>query len=157
MIILKPYILAFWLSMLPVTELRATVPWIIFTYNDQWLSLVVTAIIGNIIPAILILWGLSHIDKILENRINIIAKVYNKIIQRTRRKTQTKMNRYGYLALLLFVAIPFPGTGVWTGSVGAWLFGLPKKQSLIVISLGAVLAGIIMTFVSKGISINLNI
>ncbi|MFW0862181.1 MAG: COG2426 family protein [Candidatus Komeilibacteria bacterium] len=157
MLILKPYILAFWLSMLPVTELRATVPWIIFTYNDQWLSLVITAIIGNIIPAILLLWGLSYVDKLLIDRMNILAKVYNKVIQRTRRKTLTKMNKYGYLALLLFVAIPFPGTGVWTGSIGAWLFGLPKKQSLIVISLGAVLAGIIMTLVSKGIFLNLNI
>jgi len=153
-LILKPYLLSFWLSMLPVTELRATVPWIIFTYGDQWFWLVVVAVIGNIVPAIILLWGLSYVDRILISRMNIISRIYNKVIQRTRRKTQTRILRYGYVALLLFVAIPLPGTGVWTGSIAAWLFGLPKKQSLVVVSLGAVVAAVIMTLISKGISLN---
>jgi len=155
LIVLKPYLLSFFLSMLPLTELRATVPWIILTYNEQWFGLLVVAVIGNVIPAIILLWGLSYIDRLLVNRMNIIANIYNKVIQRTRRKTQTRINRYGYIALLLFVAIPFPGTGVWTGSIAAWLFGLPKRPSLVVISLGVVVAAIIMTLLSKGLILSL--
>ena len=150
MLILKPYLLSFFLSMLPVTELRATVPWIILTYGDQWVALVIVAIIGNIIPGILLLWGLSYIDKIIEDRMNFVSKTYNWVINRTRHKTQDRVLKYGYFALLLFVAIPLPGTGVWTGSIAAWLFGLPKKQSLLIISGGAIIAAIIMTLLSKG-------
>lgn len=150
-IILKPYLLSFWLSMLPVTELRATVPWIMLTYGDHWFGLVVVAIIGNIIPAIFILWGLSYIDRIILKKRNIVSKLYDKVIQRTRRKTQLKISTYGYIALLLFVAIPLPGTGAWTGSVAAWLFGLSRSRSLLVISFGVILAAVIMVLISKGL------
>jgi uncharacterized membrane protein len=148
---IKAYLLSFWLSMLPITELRATVPWIIYSYEEQWPLLVIVAILGNIVPAILLLYGLSYVDKAVMKKTNIVTRLYNKVLQRTRLKTQVKIQRYGYVALLLFVAIPFPGTGVWTGSIGAWLFGLPKRQSLIAVSLGAVLSAIIMVLISKGI------
>jgi len=157
MILLKTYLLSFFLSMIPLTELRATVPWIMVTHGEQWVGLVIVAIIGNIIPAIILLWGLGLVDKFLAKRFNFFAKIYNKVLQLTRKKTQKKLLRYGYLALFLFVAIPLPGTGVWTGAIAAWLFGLPKRQSLITIILGTVLAAIIMTLISKGVLLGLSI
>jgi len=147
---LKPYALTFLASTLPITELRGSIPWALSVFHtNPWLTMVV-AIIGNFIPAFVLLWGLGHIDRVLLSRQSFIKNIYDKVISHTRHKTETKILQYGYLALLLFVAIPFPGTGVWTGSIAAWIFGLSKKKSLLVICLGAVLAGIVVTLITTG-------
>ncbi|MFH1668076.1 MAG: small multi-drug export protein [Candidatus Komeilibacteria bacterium] len=149
-IILKPYLIALWMSVLPVTELRAAIPFVLSYYGGDPILVFAFAVIGNIIPAFAILWGLDLINKCLQNPESFIKKTYNWVLARTRKKTEDKVLQYGYLALLLFVAIPLPGTGAWTGSLAAWLFGLPKKKSFLVICLGVVLSGIIVTLLTTG-------
>ncbi|MFW0837929.1 MAG: COG2426 family protein [Candidatus Komeilibacteria bacterium] len=150
--ILKPYLWAAFLSTLPVTELRGAIPWVLSLYEAQPWLVMIAACIGNIIPAIILLWGLDLIAGIddQESR-NPVRRSINWVLDRTRRRTEKKVLQYGYLALLLFVAIPLPGTGAWTGAMAAWLFGLRKKPALLIISLGVILAGIIVTLITTGV------
>lgn len=74
-----------------------------------------------------------------------MKKFFNWLFNRTRKKTQAKIEKYGSLALILFVAIPLPYTGAWTGSLAAWLFGIPFKKSILNIFIGILIAGIIVT------------
>jgi len=82
------------------------------------------------------------------------AKVFNKFIEKLRNKTEKlekRFNEIGYLALVLFVAIPLPGTGTWAGTLLAWLVGLDKKKSISAIALGVVIAGLIILLSSFGV------
>lgn len=74
---------------------------------------------------------------------SIIKKIKNK-------KLEEKINQYGYVALTLFVAIPLPATGAWTASIISWLLGLKPKKAILAISLGVIIAGLIVTLASIG-------
>ncbi|MCK4805823.1 MAG: small multi-drug export protein, partial [Candidatus Pacebacteria bacterium] len=79
---------------------------------------------------------------------------FNWLFERTRKKTENSFNKWGKWALVVFVAIPLPFTGVWTGSIAAFLFGVKYKNAFWLISLGALLAGIlVMTLTLLGINI----
>lgn len=78
-------------------------------------------------------------------------KFFDWLFARTRHKFTGQYEKWGELALVIFVAIPLPMTGVWTGSVAAFLFGIPKKRALILVSLGAFIAGIIVTVMTLGV------
>ena len=150
LISLKPYLIVLWMSILPVTELRAAIPFVLSYYGGEPVLIFIFSVIGNIIPAFFILWGLDLVNDSLQKHENFIKKTYNWVLARARNKTESKVLQYGYLALLLFVAIPLPGTGAWTGSLAAWLFGLPKKKSFLIICLGVILSGIIVTLLTTG-------
>jgi len=78
--------------------------------------------------------------------------LFSKIVNRTRKKIEHRIGtKWEYPALLLLVAIPFPGTGAYAGSLAAWLFKLNRKKSLITIALGVLIAGVLVTFASLGI------
>ncbi len=136
--------------MLPVTELRAAIPFVLSYFGGDPILILIFAVIGNIIPAFIILWGLDIVNNWLQKHESFIKKGYNWVLAKTRKKTEAKVLQYGYLALLLFVAIPLPGTGAWTGSLAAWLFGFPKKKAFLVICLGVVMSGIIVTLLTTG-------
>ena len=135
-------------SALPVTELRVTLPLALANGMSVQKAFILT-VIGNIIPVVPLLLWLEPISKWLR-RFPFLDFLFQKILLRTRRREQ-RVRRYGALGLMLFVAIPFPGTGAWTGSILAWLLGLPIFSSAITISLGVVLAGIIVTLASVGV------
>jgi len=73
-----------------------------------------------------------------------------KLFERTRRKLNGRVEKYGYWALTLFVAIPLPVTGAWTGTLAAFVFGLPKKASFIAIFIGVCISATIVTLVTLG-------
>jgi len=66
-------------------------------------------------------------------------------VERARKKVHAKVEKYGYWGLLLFVAVPLPVTGAWTGTLGAWVLGLSYKKAFFAIAGGVVLAGIIVS------------
>jgi uncharacterized membrane protein len=86
-------------------------------------------------------------------RIKLYQDFFNRILSKTRKKAkevEKKIDKFGYLALVLFVAIPLPGTGAWTGAFISWLLGLDRKKSLIAISTGVLIAGLIVLLISLG-------
>jgi uncharacterized membrane protein len=137
-------------SALPVTELRASIP-LAISWGLDPIYVLFLAIIGNIIPVFIIIFGLDKITSLAEKYSPPLDKFLNWIFKRTRRKTSKQIKKYGNLALFLFVAIPLPMTGAWTGSIAAWLFGIPPKKAILPIIIGVITAGIIVTLISIGL------
>ena len=112
-------------------------------FNWAWWEAFPLAIIGNIIPIPFVLIFFKYIEKFL-TKYDSWSNIMNKIFERTRRRANKKIERFETLGLLLFVAIPLPFTGAWTGSLIAYLFDLNFYKSLIVILLGIIISVSIM-------------
>tara|TARA_B100001142_G_scaffold65922_1_gene65507 strand:- start:21978 stop:22451 length:474 start_codon:yes stop_codon:yes gene_type:complete len=136
----------FILSMLPITELRGSIPWGIKFYSLSVYEIVLISIIGNILIGVLILYAIGPIMYILSKN-NLFKNFLNYIFKRTKKKG--KMIYFlKFYGLILFVGIPMPLTGVWTGSLAAFLFGLSRKKSIIAITLGVLISSFIVTSIS---------
>ena len=122
-----------------------------YFYNVLLTATIIIAIIGNIIPVFLIIFCLDSITKWSYRHSHFLTKILDWTFKKTRKKTSEKIKKYGSVALFLFVAIPLPGTGAWTGSIAAWLFNIPFKKAIIPITLGIITAGIITTLITLGI------
>lgn len=154
---MSPELVIFFSSMLPITELRGAIPLAIVVYNMPAWTAFLWAVLGNLIPIIFIIIGLDLlINKFLIHKIYIFNRFFTWLFERTRKKHSKKVEKWGDLALLLFVAIPLPGTGAWTGALIAFVFGISLKRAFPLISLGVIIAGILVTLIVKGI-INLPI
>lgn len=137
-------------SALPITELRGTIPVAITVwYLKPWLAFIL-AVIGNSLPILVIILSLNKIVQLAERYSKFWTKVIEAVFRRTRRKTSQQFEKYGLLALFLFVAVPLPMTGAWTGSIAAWLFGVPARKAFWPIFAGVVVAGIIVTILTVG-------
>ena len=147
---LKKYLLCFLVSMVPLIELRGGVPIAVGMGLDYWTALVVCAI-GNMLPVPIIyffarkvlLWGR---DK------KYIGKFFTLCIEKGEkggRKLKARAGRGGlFVALMLFVGIPLPGTGAWTGTLAASFLNMGIKSTSLAVCLGVILAGFIMGVVS---------
>lgn len=102
----------------------------------------------NILIIPLIFLFLDYINNILL-KIKPYKLFFNHIIKSTRRKTEEKIEKYGYLGLALFVAVPLPVTGAYTGTLAAWLFGMNRRKSFLSIALGVIIASVIVMIVSS--------
>ena len=140
------YLEIFLTSMLPVTELRLSVPLGVVCYSLNWLYVALLAILGNFAICIPILYLFSYFESIL-NKNKYSSLLLKKIFSRTRSKSKI-INKYKYYGILFFVGIPLPFTGAWTGSLASYLFGFDKKKSLLAIFFGLIISAIIMTFAS---------
>lgn len=149
--IFPPQVGAMLISMLPIFELRGGIPIAQTVFKLDIFSAYVFSLIGNIIPAFFITWLLGPVSGYLVQRFTIAEKFFSWLFARTRNKFSGKYEKWGQLALIIFVAIPLPVTGVWTGSVAAFLFGIPKKTALWLLSIGAAIAGIIVSAMTNGI------
>ena len=136
------------LSMLPVTELRATIP-LALALGVAPFKAYLLAVLGNLIPIVPILLLLEPLSLWLR-RFPAVGSIFQKILARTRRKG-AQVQKYGILGLLFFVAVPLPGTGAWTGAFLAWLLGLNIMLSVIAISAGVIMAGILVMLASLGV------
>lgn len=145
-------VVVFIISILPILELRGGLL-AASLLKINFLRGLVICIIGNLLPIPFVLLLLDYIFSLLRK-----WKVTRKLVDWFEQKVLSKreqIDKYGYFGLLLFVGIPLPGTGAWTGSALAVLLGLDKKKSFIFIILGVLLAAVIMSIVSYGILGNL--
>lgn len=147
---LSPQLATFLLAMLPITELRASIPIALETFHLPIWQAYFISIVGDIIPGFLIIYFIGPISRFLR-KWKVADKFFAWLFARTRKRFDGKYKVWGNLALLFFVAIPLPFTGVWTGSIAAWLFGIKKKDALLYVSLGAMLAGVLVTLISIGV------
>ncbi len=130
-------------SALPILELRVAIPVAIETFNFPWYYAFVLAIIGNLLPVPFILLFLDAATRLF-SRVALFKKWLDWLFERTRRRGQV-ITKYKRIGLILFVAIPLPVTGAWTGSLAAVLFGLSFRHAFLSIAIGVVIAGIIVT------------
>ncbi|MFC1700896.1 COG2426 family protein [Patescibacteria group bacterium] len=149
--VIPPEIIILIISAVPISELRGAIPLAIGVYNFSPWSAFVLAVIGNIIPIIFLLWLLGWISDYLSHHFYYFNRFFAWLFKRTREKHSNRFEIWGSLALVLFVAIPLPMTGGWSGAVAAFVFGIPFKKAFPLICLGIIIAGIIVTLGSIGI------
>lgn len=141
----------FLLAMTPIGELRAAIPVAITIYRLNPLVAFVVAFLGNLVPVIILLKFFNPLANYLSAKCVYCKKFFNWLFEKTKRKaTKIQQKQYLYTALALFVAIPLPITGAWTGVLVALLLGLKFKKSFIAIASGVALAGIIVTLATEG-------
>jgi len=138
----------FFISMLPLFELRLSIPYGILN-QLPWQETFILAIVGNFVPIIPLLLLLEKVLNYL-NRFKIFNKFYNYVMKKTH-KNKGIVEKYGKLGLFIFVAIPMPGSGVYTGSAIAMLLGMKKRESFPALTLGMILAGILVTSATMGV------
>ena len=141
-------ILIFLISMMPILELRGGILAAALLNMDPKNSFII-CLLGNIIVIPIALCFLELIFKILR-KINFFDRIITKIEKKCLSKRE-QLDKYGYWGLLLFVGIPLPGTGAWTGCFLASLLGMNKKKSALAAMAGVLMAGIIMMILSFGI------
>ncbi len=130
-------------SALPVVELRGALPLAINLFHMAWYKALCLAIIGNLIPVPILLLFLDSLAKVV-SRVEIGRRAVNWVFVRTRQRGNT-IEKYEKIGLTLFVAIPLPITGAWTGSIAAFLLGLKFRYAFLSILLGVIIAGAIVT------------
>ena len=147
------YLICFLISMVPLIELRAGVP-IAVGFGLDYFTALIVCVIGNMLPVPIIyffarkvlLWGC---DK------PYIGNFFTYCIEKGNKggeKLKEKAGNGGlFMALMLFVGIPLPGTGAWTGTLAASFLNMGIKQTSLAVSLGVVLAGLIMGLASTGL------
>ena len=145
-------VLIFIISMMPILELRGGLI-AASILKIPFLRALIICLIGNILPTPFILLFLNYIFDLL-SKWKVTKKLVDWLKNKTLKKRDT-IDKYGYLGILLFVGIPLPGTGMWTGSMLVVLLGLDKKKSIPYIILGILMASVIMSIVSYGILGNL--
>ncbi len=148
MSLLTKLAITFFVSMVPIIELRGGVP-IATGMGLEWYIALPVAIIGNILPAPFIVIFIKKIFAWMSKRKGFLAKTVVKMEQKVEEKKET-IDKYGHWGLWLFVAIPLPGTGAWTGALIAAMMNISLKKAFPAIALGVVTAGIVMAFVSYG-------
>ena len=153
---LKKYIITFLISMVPIVELRGAVPFGLSPALGGALPVVplyITCILGNMLPVPFIFFFARKIltwgaDK------KVIGKFFTWCLEKGEKggqKLQEKAGRGLYFALFLFVGIPLPGTGAWTGTLAASFLDMDFKKSCVAVMAGVILAGIIMGIASAGV------
>jgi len=143
------HLLVLILAAVPVFEVRASVPLGIAVYKLAPLTVIFLSIIGSLLPVLPLLWFLNTAT----NRLSKIAyfdKFFEWLFARTRSKSQIIAD-FELVGLTLFIAIPFPGTGVWTGCIAAYLLGLPWPATFICAAVGTAIASGIMAAASLGV------
>lgn len=148
----KKYLIVFFVSMIPIIELRGAIPYAV-GFGLPLLPSYIIAIIGNMIPVPFIflfarkvlVWGSTK---------KYIGKFFSWCLKKGEKggeKLKQSAGKGLYIALLIFVGIPLPGTGAWTGTLAASLLNMDFKKSTLAVMGGVILAGIIMGILSLGV------
>ena len=137
------------LTLLPGTELRFGLPVAMLYAQENNISLILIFLLIVLINILLIFFIFFFLDYLHKWLINF--KFYERFFKACLKKFQKRVDKFekrhaslGFLALTLFVAIPLPGTGAWSGSLVSWILGLDRKKSILAISLGVSIAGLLI-------------
>jgi uncharacterized membrane protein len=139
------------IAALPIAEIRVSIPLAIEGYKMSVVSAIFWSILGNLLVALILILVIGPISKFLSEKFDFFRRIFDWLFERTRKKFYNKHEKYGDLALVLFVGVPLPTTGVWTGAVAAWLFGVKPKKAFALISLGVSISATIVTLITLGI------
>jgi len=136
-------------AMLPIFELRGAIPAGYAMGMTSPVLIYTLAVVGNFLPVLPILLLVGPIERRLR-RFPVMNRFFDWLFRRTASRSAI-IKRYESLGLILFVAIPAPMTGAWTGSLAAYLFKLPLRMAIPCIILGILIAGVVVSLVSQGV------
>lgn len=132
----------FW-SIMPISELRGGIPYAIIHGIHPVMAYLICCG-ANILAFPIVYFFLLTLHPLFM-KWTFYETLFNKFIARTRKKLENNVEKYGFWALMIFVMIPLPVTGAYTGSFAAWVFGIPKRQAFLAVALGVLIAGVIVT------------
>jgi len=133
--------------MLPVTEQRLSIPYFILYENLYWLKVVLISMIGNITIGVIIYILFAPLLHYL-SKFKYLNVAINMIFEKSRKRMQFSKSRSKALGLILFIGIPLPFTGVWTGAIGAYLLNLSKRSVILSMIIGVLISGIIVSMLT---------
>ncbi|MBS3131818.1 small multi-drug export protein [Candidatus Woesearchaeota archaeon] len=136
----------FLITFLPLLELRASIPYGILVLNMGWLSVFIIAAVSNIILGIAVYFFLDKVIHIFL-RIKRFNSIYSKYVEKTQKKIIPYVEKYGKAALAVFIGIPLPASGVYTGALAAYLLGMDFKKFMVANIFGVLIAAVIVTAV----------
>lgn len=136
-------------SMIPVVELRGGIPFGVAAGLPVWAAFI-AAVIGNLIPVPFIIVYIRRIFQWMRRRIPKLNSMVDKLEHKAHLKGQ-RVTKYKYLGLMLFVAIPLPGTGAWTGSLAAAFLDMPLRKAIPSVIAGVLIAGMAISILSYGV------
>jgi uncharacterized membrane protein len=132
----------------PVLEVRGSIPLGLY-FGLTPAKTFILSVIGSIIPILPVLFGLNYLTGHLR-KVPAFDKLITKLFERTRAKSDL-IKKFEAVGLMLFVAVPLPGTGIWTGCVAAYLFGLSYLEGFLACAVGTAVAAVIVMAVSLGV------
>ncbi len=140
---MRPYLEAILLSLAPIAELRGGIP-LAVSRDIPIVGAYFLCVFANmlVIPIFYIFLQTAHN---LFYRIPLYRRVFDNYVRRTRKRAEEKVKKYGYWGVMLFVAIPLPVTGAYSGTLAAWLLKLNMKKAFWYLALGVIIAGIIVS------------
>jgi len=135
------------ISMFPITELRASIPIGIGVFGLPVWKVWVLAVVGDFIPAVFLLFFLPKFhDWILEKRFP--GRIFERHLEQAQHAFSGKYSKHGAIALIVFIGIPLPLTGSWTGSLAAFIFNIPFRRSWWMVLAGVCMAATIVTAIT---------
>ncbi len=140
------------IGMTPIFELRGAIPVGIESFRMGILESFFWSVLGNIIPVIFLVFFFETVANWLSAKFKFWKKFFDWLFERTQKRAGDKIKKYGDWGLFFLVAIPLPVTGGWTGALTAFLFGINKIKAIGIIFCGILTAGVIVTFLTVGIS-----
>lgn len=136
-------------SMIPVAELRLGIPFGVARGLPVWAAYL-AAVIGNMLPVPFIVVYIRRIFLWMRRRLPWLNSLVDKLERKAHLKGQ-RVTKYKYLGLMLFVAIPLPGTGAWTGSLAAAFLDMPLRKAIPSVIVGVLIAGMAISILSYGV------
>ena len=137
-------------SMIPVVELRGGIPFGVAAGLPVWAAFL-AAVIGNLIPVPFIIVYIRRIFQWMRRRIPKLNSMVDKLERKAHLKGQ-RVSKYKYLGLMLFVAVPLPGTGAWTGSLAAAFLDMPLRKAIPSVIVGVLIAGMAISILTYGVA-----
>lgn len=142
------YLCTFLWSMTPLLEMRASLPLGYLSFGLTLFEALIISSLGGILTAAVVLWLLPYVETFGTKHIPFLKIILEKLYAKTRRKTSGKFKKFGHAALVLFVAIPLPGSGAWSGVLAAHIFGIPYKKAILLVGLGVLLSGLLIAIIT---------
>ena len=148
---LPPHWATFWLAVLPVTELRVSLPLALTYWHLSWVVSYIFAASGNLLPILIVFIFLPPLIRFAKTHSVWLAKTFDRYFAYLEHKHKNKYDRYGAFFLALFVAIPLPITGAWTGAILAVLFNIKKQYSIPALIVGVMVMGALVLVLTLGV------
>ncbi len=136
------------LAMMPIVEVRGSIPVAIMTYDMSPVMAIIWSLIGNITAGFLVIVTALPIVHWIIARWELVRRLWERYIHRIEEKNGATFRKWGAIALILFVAIPLPMTGIFAGAVASTIFQVPLKKAMPLLFIGSVIASIIVALIT---------
>jgi uncharacterized membrane protein len=143
--VFPPWFITIFIAMFPFVELRGSLPVAYFVFHYPLWQAFLLSIIGNMIPVPIILYFFRPVERWLRKRYKWWDSAFDRMFAHTRKRYHRWWKKHGDIAVIVFVGIPLPFTGAWTGCLISYLFGMDTKRSIYIIFVGVWMAGAIVS------------